>query len=63
TLRGVETGGPTNGQGERLRPLLPSRQPRTGRPANGNGTAIDGTVRVLRTGCSCAVSPSATVPG
>jgi transposase len=37
-------------QGQQLQPLLPSRKPATGRPANDHRTMINGILWVLRTG-------------
>ena len=41
----------TDGQWERLRPLLPPQKPRTGRPANDHRTVLEGILWILRTGC------------
>ncbi len=41
----------TDAQWDRLRPLLPPQQPRTGRPANDHRTVLNGIVWILRTGC------------
>ncbi len=40
----------SDAQWERLRPLLPSQKPRTGRPAKDHRTVLDGILWVLRTG-------------
>src|SRR5215204_2841992 len=58
TLRRMETSELTDAQWERLRPLLPPRKPRTGRPANDHRTVIDGILWVLRTGCPWRALPT-----
>jgi transposase len=40
----------TNSQWERLHPLLPPQQPKTGRPAHDHRTIINGILWILRTG-------------
>ena len=40
----------TNSQWERLQPLLPPQQPKTGRPAHDHRTIINGLLWMLRTG-------------
>ncbi len=46
----METSDLTDARGERLRPLLPPRKPRTGRPANDHRAVPNGILWVLRTG-------------
>ena len=43
---------------ERLRPLLPPQQPRTGRPAKDHRTVINGILWVLRTGSPWRALPA-----
>ena len=40
----------SDAQWERLRPLLPPQNPRTGRPAKDHRTVLEGILWVLRTG-------------
>jgi transposase len=40
----------SDGQWERLRPLLPLQKPRTGRPAKDHRTVLNGILWILRTG-------------
>lgn len=40
----------TNSQWERLQPLLPPQQPKTGRPAHDHRTMLNGILWILRTG-------------
>jgi transposase len=46
----METHELTDVQWERLRPLLPPRKPRTGRPAKDHRTVLNGILWILRTG-------------
>lgn len=40
----------SEGQWERLKPLLPPQKPRTGRPALDHRTILEGILHILRTG-------------
>ncbi len=46
----MESSDLTDAQWERLRPLLPSQKPRTGRPAKDHRTILNGILWILRTG-------------
>ena len=49
-VRGVGRGDLTDGQWQRLEPLLMAHRARTGRPAKDHRTVINGILWVLRTG-------------
>ena len=49
-MRCVGRGDLTDDQWRRLRPLLPARKPRTGRPGKDHRTVINGVLWILRTG-------------
>ena len=46
----MDTNELTDAQWEKLRPLLPPRKPRTGRPAKDHRTILNGILWILRTG-------------
>ena len=48
----------TDAQWERLRPLLPPQNPRTGRPANDHRTVLNGILWILRTGSPWRALPA-----
>jgi transposase len=47
----------SDGQWERLRTLLSPQEPRTGRPAKGHRTVLNGILWILRTGSPCRAPP------
>lgn len=46
----MSRGNLTNDQWERVQPLLPPQQPKTGRPAEDHRTVLNGILWILRTG-------------
>jgi transposase len=47
----------SDGQWERLRPLLPLQKPRTGRPARDHRSILNSILWILRTGSPCRALP------